>query len=230
MLGDKILKFLLLSTFLSPGLLIFQFKHVLFAYERYKINKFFKKRDVEGEEVDCKYFYQTQGMLNEYYERPDMQIDSKYTLVYSVTFLYAFQGLIAVLPSTLLILVSLIVFALIDMKLIYSRYRKPSHESKNLGDHMIRRLIMFPKILTARFHDVTIRGTGIVKLIECFNLVIVFVLLVVDFNFLLKKLENFVERRFLASSERVEKRYSEHRKRFVIDYESEYTGVKNFES
>ena len=225
-LSNKILKYLIMASFLSPSLLVFQYKHLCLAYERYKIKQNFNKRDKEEEKVDSKYFYLTQGMLNEYYERPDMQIDTKYTLVYSVIFLYALLGYTAPILTSVLIFLAIIAISLIDMKLMYSRYKKPQHDNKNLSDHMIRRLIAVPKLVTHLFWGVQMRGTGTELLIETIFRYSLGFLFLVNFNFVLKKLENYVEMRHLTSAVRRERHYSEQCSIFETDYESEYKGVK----
>ena len=225
----KIFNYLLTSTFLVPLLSICQFKYFISEIKRWVIETDFKKQREGTLKRDSKYFHMTQKMLNDYWERPDVDLDSKYTLFYSLIFLNSFFGFSAPLIMTPLIFLVIVMVSLIMLKLIYSRYKKPDFELRNLGNHMIRRLIIVPKTMTLCVSvEKAMNGFFGNKRVQ--NVIFYFLaaLFLVNFDFVLNHFEKFVERRCMSSPGRTKKLYSDNSMRFDVDYEIEYLGLKKF--
>ena len=155
-----------------------------------------------------------------------MNFDRKYTTLYSLIFLNASISVVSPLLIPLLLLVTFGVFAAIDLKLTYSRYKRPSFEIRSLEKHMIRRLILVPKLISFWMMNLVFQGirpeTWFEKIFAYFLIVLFFT----NFDFILNQFEKFVERRCMGSPGRREKFYSENSSGFGSDYESEYLGVK----
>ena len=230
---DKIFKYLITSSIMVPGLFIFQFRFFMSEYRRVKISRDSeqeaeekKKENGVEKEIDDSYLHMTQGMLNKFWERPQMDFDSNYTVLYSIIFLNAMVGMNAPLLLPPLMIFLFLVIGGINRRLLYSRYRRPSFELRNLGDHMIRRLILVPKMMTLLAYSFYPVGSALEQLmirILHFSLMLIFFF---NFDFLLNQFEKFVERRCMGSPGRREKFYSENSSGFGSDYESEYLGVK----
>ena len=225
-IADKVVKYLLTSSYLVPGLFFFQFRYLYSACRRYKIGRVFEKKK-QGEPIESRYLYLTQGMLNVYYERPDMGLDSKYTQVYSLIFLNGFAGLDSPLLTTPLMSFLMVVTAAIDLKLIYSRYKRPCHEFKNLSDNMMTRLILLSKMLTLVLLLVNISSKFTLGPVQGVLLFVLLCLVLVNFDLVLKVFENYVKNRCLEKPFKRCKTYEENADRSVVDYESEYKGLSN---
>ena len=223
--GDKIVMYLITCSILGPSLEIFKIGYLYSAFTRYRIRQLFAKREEKGVVIDCKYFHLTQGMLNNYFERPEMLMDRKYTLIYSLVFLQFFLAVTAPMLCCLLLLFVISVGAVIDLYLVYTRYRRPKRDMEELADESFRRLILLPKMYTLHFCIPPFTGTPFQRQLEFIFILSLFVLVFVDFDFLLKFFERWVERRLSVGLARTEKRYQDHFSRFLVNYESKYQGV-----
>ena len=223
---DKVVNYLLTCSYLVPGLFIFQVKYIYSVYMRYRIKRVFDKKN-RGDDVESKYLHLTQGMLNKYYERPDMGLDLKYSQIYSFVFLNSIAGLKCPLLTSPLIFFLIVVTGGIYLKLIYSRYKRPCHEFKNLSDNMMRRLILLPKMLTLGLLIANIYSGFTMGTFQEVILLILLALFFVNFDFVLMVVENYVKNKCLENPFKRCKNYEENVPRFVVDYESEYRGLNH---
>ena len=228
MIGDKIIKYLITSLYLVPGLLIFQVKYVFNEIQRYRIKKLFdKKKSIESDAKNDKALFQTQGMLNDYFERPEPDFGLKYTNIYSLMIMMAAIGHYCPLLIMPLVFVAIFVISLIELKLFYSRYKKPLKDIESLRIHMIRRLVLVPKFMHIAINLLDEVPKGWQPSIPeiCFR-VILTALLVLDFNWILGKVESWTKEHFLRNNKFKVKYYEESLPQFSTDYELEYLGKK----
>ena len=224
----KVIKYLITCSYLDSTLLVITFGFCLSHFRRYRISSTFKKKQ-NGEDVDSKYLHLTQGMLNKYYERPDMDLDTKYTLIYSLVFLNGYIAMDAPLLTTPLTFAVVLIASIVSLKLTYSRYKRPCHQLKNLRDHMIRRLILLPKMMTLQyipfFSTAYVQGTPLLQLIQFAFYGGLLSLMFVNFDSFLNLYEKIVKSRCLLSPNRSIKYFSDNAERFEVDYRTEYLGL-----
>ena len=227
-ISDKALKYIVTSSYLVPTLFIFQVRYLLTAFQRSRVRRALRNaKHTKNGKNDSEYLHMTQGMVNELWERPDIDLDTKYTTLYSLMFLYTQISGSSPLVIPLLLLFVFIVYLFVEQKLIYSRYKKPEYEIRSFERNMIRRLILIVKLISFKAENLPLEGENVVlsgiKMI-LFNLLPVIVF--VNFDFVLNRLERSVERRYMCSPSRTKKLYSDNSPGFDVDYESEYLGLK----
>ena len=145
-ISNKILSFMVTTAVMTPLLTYFDWDYIQSTFWRCKIIKKFKNHPTSFGEN--KYLCMTQTMLQGYFERPEPSLDTKYSTVFFVMLVLAYNSYFAPLIIIPLVLATILTNALIELNLFRNRYKAPVLDTKSLSDKMFRNLILIPKMMT----------------------------------------------------------------------------------
>ena len=211
--ANKMLLYLVTGLYLTPLLLVFDFEYFLSILTRIWISR---QLEPEGTRACSQYYWMTQEQLNLYFEKPDCEVELKYLRNLSLIIFMGNSCLLAPLLASALIFLTILTTSVIELYLFYYRYKRSKRPPKKLTDHMIRRLILLPKIITY-----SVLGLHLSLKIDLYTICLF--LCFVDFNKLLERFEGYIEFRLIQTKESL-KSYSKSKRRFQTDYRHQYEG------
>ena len=119
----KYLKYLLSGVYLTPLLLLADFKYLISIFLRWRISS---KLWVRGKNKgNSNYYWMTQEQVNQYFNRPESKIELKYLRNLSLMLLMGLTSLTAPLISASLIFLNISLSSVVEIYLFYYRYKKP---------------------------------------------------------------------------------------------------------
>ena len=232
--GGKVLDYMITTALIMPVMTYFDFGYLKAAFFRWRISRAFKKADdgnsglSEEGEVDQKpnkYLCMTQGMIENYYERPEPELDKKYSSSFFMMLFLVFSTSYAPLLIPPLIALAILLTSLVEIGLFYNRYKPPIYDTKRLSDSMFRRLILVPKIMFMSYpiaYQSSIGTWGsFFGFIEGLLFFLNFVMVLCDFDDIFGWMKRKMETKHVNENAKSRRDYDDWKVLFVTYYQKE---------
>ena len=234
LLSDKILGYMSTTLFLKPLLLIFEFDFWVNAYHRTKIRRVLNRlkwlsKKKQSDVVRSRYAYWSHEKAKRCFARPEIVMELKYTTNYSIMLFFALTTFNApILTAPLAFLIILITFST-DWWLVLSRSKKPSPSVECLGERMIRRLVMVPRLTIfsiCKFLAAKSKGT---LYLSDWALLALTITMFINVGSIFKIVENNYKKRISSSRRQKVIHYEDIQGSFRNDYQTLYKGLRQEE-